>query len=369
MRPLANHDAVTPRTGFTLVELLTVIAIIAVLVTLVASATFQVIGVQQQRTTEMTIMKVADALDQEWQAVLDQAKTESIPPNITTMAGGDPRRARVIYIKFRLATEFPLTFSEAVNAPQGLYARKSYVDALGTWTPPSSPNYPNYTNPAGNNYFAESGACLYMSLKQNRRGMNTTIDNLLTAQEVGTITIINNNNQPMTFPTIMDAWGHPVVFFRSPTSNQELNIVDPSITPGNTYPLATAQSAITPTDGLYSSPGRDPQDPDATLADLNWIYKPGTSNPSQAYQNFTSTCHPLLSPPPYITVTGLPSPSPPSKRFFGAFKLIPVVASFGATYGHQRTYAGLGDQFMTPDGHGDAGNIYSYRLRLGARGD
>ena len=93
-------------------------AIIAVLVALVASATFQVIGVQQERTTETTIRKVADALDQQWQAVLDQAKSEPIPPNVTNLAGGDARRARVIYIKLRLAGEFPVTFSEALN-PKG----------------------------------------------------------------------------------------------------------------------------------------------------------------------------------------------------------------------------------------------------------
>ena len=66
------------RAGFTLVELLTVVAIIAVLVSLVASATFQVIGVQQKRTTETTIKKVADALDQQWQAVVDQARKETV---------------------------------------------------------------------------------------------------------------------------------------------------------------------------------------------------------------------------------------------------------------------------------------------------
>ena len=89
--------------GFTLVELLTVMAIIAVLVALVASAAFQVVGVQQQRTTETTIKKVAEALDQQWQAVVDQARKENvINPNVMILAGKDSPRAKVIWVKLRL---------------------------------------------------------------------------------------------------------------------------------------------------------------------------------------------------------------------------------------------------------------------------
>src|SRR5438045_3609129 len=93
------------RPGFTLVELMVVVAIIGVVVTLAATATFQVIARQRVANTELTIQKVNDALKAHWRAVIDQAKSEPIPdtilPGLIAMAGNDPIRARLIWIKLR----------------------------------------------------------------------------------------------------------------------------------------------------------------------------------------------------------------------------------------------------------------------------
>ena len=168
-----NHRARARRAGFTLVELLTVVAIIAVLVALVASAAFQMIGVQQQRITETTIKKVADALDQQWQAVVDQARKETVlNANVASFAGNDAQRQKVLWVKLRLKQEFPMNFSEAKSpAPSYLDPRPSYVDALGgsDWTPPGPSVFPE----------AQASACLYLALTQNRRGMNFDINSAL----------------------------------------------------------------------------------------------------------------------------------------------------------------------------------------------
>src|SRR5437016_6145027 len=116
------------RSGFSLVELMIVLAIIAVVVSLAASASMQVITRQKATNTELTIQKINDALKAHWRAVIEQAKNEPIPDNILSsllvMASGDPRnvdpnnvetrrRAQLIWTKLRLKQQFPMNFTEA----------------------------------------------------------------------------------------------------------------------------------------------------------------------------------------------------------------------------------------------------------------
>jgi prepilin-type N-terminal cleavage/methylation domain-containing protein len=386
----ARQDAISPRGGFTLVELMTVVAILAVLMALIASAAFQVVAVQQQRNTETTIKKVGDALDQQIQQVIEQAKTEMPPNDVLSMAGSDARRAKIIWRKARLKQEFPMTFADALapNIPSlsqtDLPPRQSYVDTFNGWgwtrdtitaastiaaASNSAPivircggahnltsgtrvmvfgalgnsaanseyivtvidatqfsldgSMGNGSYTGGGSWFAadEPGACLYLALKQNRRGISFDLDSSLSSAEVGTVTI---RGKPVT--AILDAWGHALSYYRWPAGNSELN-------------LSTA------------TPFRDFQDPEGTLADSNWTNSTGR-------QNFTNLCHPL---PPVASVNN-------------SFFLPPVVVSFGPGLGVKKKTSGLKDPFMTPITSGpgagnDNGNIYSYRLRLGGRGD
>src|SRR5437588_672086 len=75
------------------------------------------------------------------------------------VAGGDMRRAKVIYLKLRLKQEFPTNYADAVSpAPAySLFGKPSYSTTLD----PSI---------AGQPY--ESSACLYAALRQSRRGMS-----------------------------------------------------------------------------------------------------------------------------------------------------------------------------------------------------
>src|SRR5437762_599877 len=100
------------RNGFTLVELLVVIAIIAVLVALTAAAVFEVQKSQQGSATETAMRTVSKVLAQQWQAVIDQADREVVPQAVITAAGGNEKRARVMWKVLRLKQEFPISFAE-----------------------------------------------------------------------------------------------------------------------------------------------------------------------------------------------------------------------------------------------------------------
>src|SRR6516225_5863841 len=99
-----------PRAGFTLVEMMVVIAIIAVLAGLSAAAYFKWIDIKSQDTTETNLRRVDELLKRQMKAIVDKAgsNAEVIPQSVLTMAGGDRRRARVIWIKLRLKQEFPM---------------------------------------------------------------------------------------------------------------------------------------------------------------------------------------------------------------------------------------------------------------------
>src|SRR5262249_47544388 len=101
------------RAGFTFVELVVVLAIILLLIALGTSAVVRVIASQQSSVTETTMKKLHRVLLRQWTAVVDQAKQETIPQGVLTLAGGDAKRARVIWIKLRLKQEFPSNFDEA----------------------------------------------------------------------------------------------------------------------------------------------------------------------------------------------------------------------------------------------------------------
>src|SRR2546430_1582449 len=105
--------------GFTLVELLVVIAIIAVLAALTVGAVFKVIGVQQSSNTSLTIKTVSSLLDKHWAYVISNASQQNVPPSVMAIAGYEPKRAQVIWKKLRLKQEFPMNVTEAL-APSSL---------------------------------------------------------------------------------------------------------------------------------------------------------------------------------------------------------------------------------------------------------
>src|SRR5262245_51009259 len=103
----------TRRGAFTLVELIVVVSIIGILAALVGAGVYSAVESQRQSNTEMTMRTVMKVLNKQTQFVVDKADKENIPGNVLSMAGSDPRRARLIWKKLRLKQEFPISFAEA----------------------------------------------------------------------------------------------------------------------------------------------------------------------------------------------------------------------------------------------------------------
>src|SRR6266849_10261564 len=92
--------------GFTLVEMLVVLAIIGLLAAITAGVFALVIGTQRSSTTLATIQTLTKVLNQQWAAVVAKANQEDIPPIVLAMASSnfsqpgaganDYRRARII---------------------------------------------------------------------------------------------------------------------------------------------------------------------------------------------------------------------------------------------------------------------------------
>src|SRR6266571_2624671 len=74
----ASGTYLASRPGFTLLELIVVITIIAVLAALTTGVAMRFFGIQQQRNSEVTVTKLYEGLKEQWDTVIRQAKEEPI---------------------------------------------------------------------------------------------------------------------------------------------------------------------------------------------------------------------------------------------------------------------------------------------------
>jgi prepilin-type N-terminal cleavage/methylation domain-containing protein len=303
-----------PRPAFTMVELLVVLGIMAVLLALASVAVVKTLATMQGQATDSTLQKVASELNKQLKIVTEQALyKESIPPNVVTLAGGDTRRARVIWLKLRLIQEFPTTYAEAHSPIPSALLQPNGPLAL-TDLPPK--NIFNKNLPvAANNPATESSACLLLSLTSGRGGMRWDAENTL-----GAGSVLDTDGDGAR--EIVDTWGNAIYFVRCPFDQttpwgQDLN-------PG----------------GMKAG-NNDSQDPEGLLTNATWINTP--------YGN--STLGALFSLPPP------PSPPPngvhPVQAGASWQNLNPIVASVG------------------PDkAKGTGDDRYSYRLKsMGSGGE
>jgi prepilin-type N-terminal cleavage/methylation domain-containing protein len=210
-----------PRRGaFTLVELLVAMAIIAVLGALIAAGVMSWIGSQARRNTENEIRTVHKALMGHWASVRDDAKKESIPQSVITLADNNAERAKILWIKIRLMEAFPVNFSEI----KGAYATAplAYIPAK------QRRNMSAYQNslPAGYTLAppgkTESAACLLMAIGINRGGVEHNADMLRSF-------IRDTNNDKVL--ELVDGWGEPLYFYRFATGNGDVQASAPNIPP------------------------------------------------------------------------------------------------------------------------------------------
>lgn len=282
------------RAAFSLVELLFVIAIIAMLLALLVSATFKLIESQQVSNTQSVLDRVQSQLVKQWSIVKDQAYKETIPPATdqwirTNLAGNDVNatgRVRVIYVKLKLRQVFPMNFNEALYPPSA---------GGGNACPGINPQpaYLAYLNQRGvftsGGFAWESSACLLMALTIGQSGIPA---DTLQAGGAGSV-----DDAGYGIPVLMDAWKRPIYFTRVPSGCPLLNPngAHPDSTDPQPYPVSY-----------------DPGDPQGYLQLPNW----GTTYG----QLFTSITQQPLAPSGH------------------SFKLAPLVASGGPGKNQQPTF-------------------------------
>lgn len=301
------------RSAFTLVEMLVVVAILAVLAALAAGGIFGWIDAQRRSNTEQTITTVHARLQQQMTAVLKKADTETVPPSVLGIAGGDQQRARVLWKKFRLRQEFPMTKAEAL-APHFVSATvqipatdlppvRVYALALAKVTPSAA---------------TESSALLLMALQRSVGGGEPFNPDTLAHA------IADTDNDGLK--ELVDGWGVPLAFFRHPTGHAELWASNPAAA------------------GSRAGKFGDPLDPDGRLLEPTWY---GVKTPTLQRQWVEAFFHQI-------------SPDNGTSAYF----IMPVIASAGKN-GQLGLAAGT-MAIASPQEQVD--NIYSFRLKLGSTG-
>jgi len=232
------------RGAFTMIELTVVLLVIGLLVALTAGTVVRVMDSQKKSNTQVTLNKLQSQLTKQWSAYKDLYWKEN-PANVNgggawtavqAMAGGDQRRARVIWVKLRLKQTFPVSFSEALN-PAPLPPLPTYQVALGQLgiTAATAPNPPAAY---------ESSACLLLALQQSVSGGGAKLEDLGVSSSIQPISAGTG-----TINIFVDHWNSPLQFCRWPT--------------GDAIPLGNSAAG---------QPGaaNDPGDPEGTLTVQAW---------------------------------------------------------------------------------------------------
>ena len=256
----------TTRRGYSLIELLATISIIAVLIGLTGAVAFRLLGSSATGNTRTLLQRLEERIRQQMTYKADRAREEQIPAGspILTLAGGNPDLARVILIKLRMKAHFPMTFREALAPAPGygiqpVTAYRVYLQergiTLATLGPTPAPH--------------ESAACLYMALNH---GVETATEK--------DVAFAGSTKEINGVTCYIDAWGSPVVFCRHPVGdapNGGRSIIYPPGAPNG------FEDPVDPKGLLFSPSLTNP----ATFATLVHPLQPRTP---------TTNARPVLSP-------------------------------------------------------------------------
>jgi prepilin-type N-terminal cleavage/methylation domain-containing protein len=211
--------------GFTLVELLIVIGIIALLVTISVAVFANFLSLSRDQATAATINKIDKILQQRKDAFDRMDMTPAASKLNRTAFGGDQQPlAEIIVRKQRFKQAFPQRVQD-----RALFNGTDYTTLLN-----------------GQPY--ESSALLYLAITQGETFGAPAIDeDAFSTSETQTI---SNGTVSVTY--FVDSWGQPLRFYRWPTSLFRTNAATPATT------LPGAQLLIS---ALPQAVNRDPDDP------------------------------------------------------------------------------------------------------------
>jgi prepilin-type N-terminal cleavage/methylation domain-containing protein len=200
------------RPGFTLLEMLVVMGIIALLASITVTAVFRLQSSQKESNTNTHLTKIQMAFDQQWKGAIDNIKKQNYPDgvrNATVDATGanNTARAKALHMKLLLRKEFPQTFDEARLSTNATVNANPYNDAsmnamYGTKTSITSA----IGNLTPNDPHLESAVLLYMFLSQSRGGASQNPEAIA---RTDLVTIGNAQ-----FRVLMDEWSEPIGFRR-----------------------------------------------------------------------------------------------------------------------------------------------------------
>jgi prepilin-type N-terminal cleavage/methylation domain-containing protein len=380
---MSNVPARARRGAFTLIEILVVIAIIAVLVAIGAGAYIRVMSAQQEARTEDSLRIIHKFLGDNWNDVKTKAEKEDINafPALLSLASNDPARAGVLLKIFRITEAFPQNYAEiqfpflpasgATAAIQNatIYGTSAQPAVLGQpWIPAdrryvlATLNVKLVNMKAASLPTTQSAACLFLTLTQINRG-----GNLKMSEDKLPTNIRDTDGDGIN--EFIDNYGTAIVFVRFPIGTNN-NGFDASVLGGGTFaapygpiPGIVATELANLPNGAKPNFG-DPLDPDGLLQQtvpnnnpnfpklkvIPWYNAAYVTQPAVITngQVLAALCgHPIPVPNPK---TGQPAPQP---------YYVPFVTSLGA----DKTYG------PNPPGSESMDDVLSFRLKIGARGD